>query len=572
MTIILICGIVAICGDGGAAVMESVLKLGLLTRRRWLVRLPLLAGMLMISAPVLMLLAVASLPGLGAGSAADPQGVSLAHLLVTVLPRYALNSLLLSLLVLVVVLIIGVGCAWLIAAYEFPLRGVFHWALVLPLALPSFVVAYAYTDFDAGVAAWRWLIGVLAPLDQGRAFVGVLSSAGNLVAAALVLGLVLYPYVYLLARAAFEERSPSLAEAALSLGESRWQAWYAVVWPIARPAVVAGCALVLMETLADFGTVAYFAVDTFTAGIYRAWQSLGDRIGAARLALSLLVLVVLLTATERRQRRRMRFFARGRNNAARTSLLGASRWFAALACLVPLFFGLLLPLGLLAHAWIESGDGIDARIWQWAANSAMLAACATLAIVPTTLLVAYGMRLMPGPRARFATGLVCSGYAVPGLVLAIGLLAIVGWVDRLLGANVFSGTIVAVVYAYSVRFFAIGYQSVEAGLTRISPSMDQSARSLGASGWETLRLVHWPLLRASVSIASILVFVDCLKELPATLVLRPLNFDTLSVVAYQYASDERLPQAAAPALMIALVSLLPVLLLSLYKPRIARGS
>ena len=531
-------------------------------RQGWLMRLPLLAGILMISAPVLMLMAVASLPSLGSAA----QGIGLAHLLLTVLPGYALNSLLLSLLVLAIVLVIGVGCAWLIAAYDFPFRGFFHWALVLPLALPSFVVAYAYTDFDTGTVAWRWLSSALAPFGLSRA----IGNAGNLVAAASVLGLVLYPYVYLLARTAFEERSPSLAEAALSLGESPWRAWRSVVWPVARPAVVAGCTLVLMETLADFGTVAYFAVDTFTAGIYRAWQSLGDRVGAARLALSLLLLVVVLTTTERQQRRRMRFFARGRISAPRQPITGASASLATIACIMPLCFGLLLPLGLLARAWIQSGDGIDPRLLQWAGNSALLAVSATLAIVPTTLLVAYGMRLMPGPRARLATGLVCSGYAVPGLVLAIGLLAIFGWVDRLLGSSVLSGTIVAVVYAYSVRFFAIGYQSVEAGLSRISPSMDQSARSLGASGFETLRLVHWPLLRSSIAIASLLVFVDCLKELPATIVLRPFNFDTLSVVAYQYASDERLPQAAAPALMIALVSLVPVILLSLYKPRFSR--
>jgi iron(III) transport system permease protein len=484
----------------------------------------------------------------------------LTHLLSTVLPRYVLNSVALVLVVTAMVLLIGVGCAWLIAAYDFPGRRFFRWALVLPLALPSFVVAYAYNDFNWLASVSRWAkahLGVTIPR---------IGDWGNVIAAGVVLALVLYPYVYLLARTAFEERSPSLGEAALSLGIRRASAWWRVVWPIARPSIAAGCALVIMETLADFGTVAYFAVDTFTAGIYRSWQSMGDKTTAARLALLLMGFVLILTSLERSQRARMRYFARGRSDAPRLRLQWPQAALALLACLTPLVFGLLLPLLLLTLSWLDAGAQLSARLFGWALNSAMLAALATVLIIPATLLAAYGLRLMPGPRARWLTTLACSGYALPGLVLAIGLLSFVGMVDRLIGFSLLSGTLVAVVYAYSVRFFSIGYQSIESGLTRINPSMEQSASSLGLNSAETLRKVHWPLLRSSVAIASLLVFVDCLKELPATLVLRPFNFDTLSVVAYHFASDERLGEAAAPALLIALVSLLPVLVLSVYRP------
>lgn len=532
--------------------MQPSLSVLGLPRRRWVVRLPVLFGAIMIAAPMLLLLAVALGPGGVEGQ--------LTHLVATVLPRYLLNSLLLVALVTAMVLVIGVGAAWLVAAYEFPGRAAMRWVLVLPLALPSFVVAYAYTDFAMTQSLFRRLAAVLP------AAWALSSDTTNLLAASAVLALVLYPYVYLLARTAFEERSPSLSEAALSLGATGFTAWWRVVWPIARPSVAAGCALVVMETLADFGTVSYFAVDTFTAGIYRSWQSMGDKVTAARLALLLMVFVLVMTALERRQRRRMRYFARGRVDAARRNLDGPRGWAATLLCLLPVFFGLLLPLALLAQAWVESGVGWNPRLLEWAANSALLAGMATVLIVPATVLAAYGLRLLPGPRAQWLTGIACSGYALPGLVLAIGLLSFVGTVDRVLGMALLGGTLAAVVYAYGVRFFSIGYQSIESGLTRINPSMEQSARSLGLSATQTLAQVHWPLLRSSIATAALLVFVDCLKELPATLVLRPFNFDTLSVVAYHFASDERLGEAAAPALMIALVSLVPVLVLSLYRP------
>ncbi len=484
---------------------------------------------------------------------------SLVHLATTVLPRYVWTSALLVCIVLSVVLTLGVSCAWLVAAYDFPGRGWLQAALMMPLALPAFVIAYAYTD----------ALDVSGPVQTAlRGWLGVtvgefrLPDIRSVPGAGVVLGLALYPYVYMLARTAFAERSASLSEAARSLGLSPLQAWWRVVWPVARPSVAAGCALVLMETLADFGTVSYFAVDTFTAGIYRAWQGLGDKVTAARLAIVLLAVVGVLIWLERRQRLRMRYFGRGGRPAPRRALGRAQGMLVAVFCAAPFALGFVLPLLLLVRAWLASGAALDLRLVDWMLNTATLAALATLVTVPLALLGAYLGRLAAHRIVSGALALACAGYAMPGVVLGVGLLSWIGAVDRALGAVVLGGSIVAVVYAYLVRFFSVAFQGLESGLARISPSMDQSARSLGRSPAGVLREIHWPLLRPSLATAGLLVFVDCLKELPATLVLRPFDFDTLAVVAYHFAADERLGEAAGPALLIALVGSVPVLLLA----------
>jgi iron(III) transport system permease protein len=343
--------------------------------------------------------------------------------------------------------------------------------------------------------------------------------------------------------------------------------WLRVTWPVARPAVVAGVTLVMMETLADFGTVSFFAVDTFSAGIYRAWQGLGDRIAAARLSMALLVAVLLLVWLERRQRGRMAFHARSSRPAQPRRLTGLPAFAAFVACLTPVAFGFILPSLLLLRAWQAEGGALDARVFAWAGNTAILSTLAVALVVPLALGLAYAVRSVA---ARWMSTLVAvagSGYAVPGIVLGVGLLSVIGAVDRLAalgsaGGLLLGGTAVAVVYAYCVRFFAVAQHGLDASLKRISPSMDASARTLGAGQMEVLRRVHWPLLRPSVATAALLVFVDCLKELPATLVLRPFNFDTLAVVAYNFAADERLGEAALPALVIVLVGLLPVTILA----------
>jgi len=519
----------------------------------------------LVVAPVLAVLWLAMLP---APAESGAMGEALAHLFGTVLPRYAVTTAKLALAVLAVVLVIGVSCGWLVAAYEFPGRRALAWMLVLPLSTPAFVMAYAYTDFFASFGPLQTQLRRLTGWKVGEYW---FPDVHSWPAAGLFLGLALYPYVYLLARAAFAERSPSLVEAARSLGLSERRAWWRVTWPSVRPAVAAGCALALMETLADFGTVAYFSVDSFTAGIYRAWQGLGDRTGAARLAVMLLTLVLVLLALERGQRGRMRFDARNPRPAPRRVLRGAAAWRATLACAAPVVLGFALPALLLALAWHGGGAPWDARMPRWIANTSLLAAVGAAVVLPVALVAAYSARVAASPVLRGALMLTNTGYALPGVVLGVGLLVLSGWFDRLLApltgwlgvpALLAGGSVAAIVYAYAVRFFPVAFQGIESALARISPSMDHSARSLGRRPLEVLREVHWPLMRRSVGATALLVAIECLKELPATLVLRPFDFDTLAVVTYQFASDERLAEAALPALLIVLVGTLPVLWLS----------
>jgi len=508
-------------------------------------------GALMTAAPVLVLLLLALTPQGGADT--------LMHLMGTVMPRALLGSLLLASMVAVFVLIVGVGTGWLVAAYDFPGRDTLAWALMLPLAMPAFVMAYAYTDFlDTSGPLQTWLRSVTGWSVRGYWFPDIRSLPG----AALCLGLALYPYVYLLARTAFADRPASLGEAARALGLSPRAAWWRVVWPVARPAVAAGTALVLMETLADFGTVSYFGVDTLTSAIYRAWQSMGDRVAAARLALALLAAVGLLVWLERWQRGRMRFAVKAPRPAARERLHGARAWRCMIWAMLPVLAGFVLPAALLVRAWWSAEASLDARLPGWLWHSLVLAGLAASLILPVALVTAYAARVLGGRAVRLAVALACAGYALPGVVIGVGLLVLVGWVDRALGVLLLGGTIATVVYAYGVRFFSIGYHGIESALARISPSMDQSARSLGAAPLEVLGRVHWPLLRPSLAAAGLLVTVDCLKELPATLVLRPFDFDTLAVAAYHFAADERLAEAAPPSLLIVLLGLVPVLLLS----------
>ena len=489
---------------------------------------------------------------------------ALAHLVSTVLPRYALTSVLLVLQVAACVLLLGVGAGWLVAAYAFPGRRVLEIGLILPLAMPAFVLAYAYTDFlDTSGPLQGWLRAATGWSIGEYWFPPVRSLPG----AALFLALALYPYVYMLARNAFAERGESLGEAARSLGLPAPLVWWRVTWPVARPAVVAGLTLVTMETLADFGTVNFFAVDTFSAGIYRAWQGLGDRSAAARLSLVLLAAVLLLVWVERRQRGRMAFHSRGTRPARPRRLHGVAAWTATVACATPVVLGFVLPTVLLLSAWWGQGASLDARLLRWAANTGLLSALAVVVVVPLALGLAYAVRQVSSRWVGALATVSGAGYAVPGIVLGVGLLAVIGAIDRLAawgtGAGMLvGGTAVAVVYAYCVRFFAVAQHGLEASLKRIGPSMDASARTLGAGPFEMMRRVHWPLLRPSIATAALLVFVDCLKELPATLVLRPFNFDTLAVVAYNFAADERLAEAALPSLMIVAVGLLPVTVLA----------
>ncbi len=497
-------------------------------------------------------------------------GETWAHLWATVLPEILLNTLGLCLGVGVGVMVCGVGPAWLVTMHDFPGRRFFEWALVLPLAVPAYVMAYTYTDLLQFVGPVQTALREGMTWKRGDYWFPEVRSLGG---AIVMFSAVLYPYVYLLARTAFLERAGGMLEAARSLGLSAWGSFFHVSLPLARPAIVAGTALALMETLADYGTVAYFGVPTFTTAIYRTWFSLGDRIAAAQLSAALLAFVVLVLVLEQKSRGRARFHNTTvrQNKATGARLAPLAAWGAVAACALPLIVGFILPASLLLKMALTEGDAqFGLRFFELARNSFSLAALTAAIAVALALLLAYAARLEKGMATRLINRSVGLGYAVPGSVIAVGVLIPVTRLDNWLAAQwmaltgsnpglLLTGGISALVFAYLVRFLAIALQTVEASLGKITRSMDEAARSLGTGQADLLRRVHLPLLRGSVLTAGLLVFVDVMKELPATLVMRPFNFDTLATQAYTLASDERLAEASTAALAIVAVGILPLI-------------
>jgi iron(III) transport system permease protein len=501
-----------------------------------------------------------------------PAGETWAHLAGTVLSEYVSNTLWLVLWVGIGVTVTGVATAWLTTLCRFPGRGFFEWALILPLAMPAYVMAYAYTDFLQFAGPLQsWLREAMGWGPKDYWFPEVRSLGG----AAVIFTFVFYPYVYLLARAAFLEQAAGMIEAGRSLGYGPWRSFFRLVLPLARPGIAAGVALALMETLADFGTVAYFALPTFTTGIYRAWLSLGDRVAAAQLAAALLGFVVLVLLVERLSRGRARFDDRSvRRHLVPHRLRGWPAIAAVLACAVPLLAGFVLPAAILLDLSIFGGDfELGARYFRLVINSVSLAAITAACAVALALPIAYAARAGSSLLGAVAHRLASLGYAVPGAVIAVGVLipvtrldhALADGLQSLFGISVgllLTGGIAALVYAYLVRFLAVALQSVEAGLSKITPSMDDAARSLGTRPAGILLRVHAPLLMPSLMVAGLMVFVDVMKELPATFMMRPFNFDTLAVHTYNLASDERLSELAAPALTIVVAGMVPLVILS----------
>lgn len=535
---------------------------------------------LALAALVVALLAAAPIASVWAKLFAGGTGGTWSHLAATVLPEYIANTLWLCLGVGSGVVLIGVSTAWLVTMHDFPGRRLFEWALVLPLAVPAYVMAYTYTDLLQFVGPVQTGLRETFGWQKGDYWFPDVRTLGGAIA---MFTFVLYPYVYLLARTAFLERASGMLEVGRSLGLGAWGSFFRISLPLARPAIAAGTALALMETLADYGTVAYFAVQTFTTGIYRAWFSLGDRVAAAQLSAALLGFVVLVLLLERMSRSRARFHnttGRNRPHPGRR-LSGAAAAGAILACAVPLLLGFLLPAGILLEMALTEGDAqFGARFAQLAGNSFTLAAFTALLATGFAVLLAYAARMSQGRWTHWMNRIVGLGYAVPGSVIAVGVLIpvtrldnwLAQWVASWSGTNpglLLTGGIAALVYAYLVRFLAIALQTVEASLAKITPSMDDAARSLGLGQGATLKRVHLPLLRGSLLTAGLLVFVDVMKELPATLVMRPFNFDTLATQAYTLASDERLAEASTAALAIVAVGVLPLIAVS---RQIAKGS
>lgn len=503
----------------------------------------------------------------------QPSGEVWRHLVATVLADYITNSLLLMIGVGCGTLLLGVTTAWLTSRYRFPGARLFSWALLLPLAMPAYIIAYTYTgmlDFSGPLqSALRDQFG----WSYGDYWFPEIRSIGG---AVTMLSLVLYPYVYLLVRAAFLEQSLGAIEVSRSLGAGPWRTFLQVALPLARPAVITGLSLALMETLADFGTVQYFGVDTFTTGIFRTWFGLGDSAAAAQLSALLLLFLFSLILLERWSRRQARYHQSGQRwrTPPRQPLSRGRGIVALILCLLPLLFGFLLPAGqLLIWAWRSASHSVDLQFVTLTLNSLALAATAALLTLLLALLLAYGRRLRGGWAVHSSLQIAGLGYAVPGTVIAVGVMLPFAWIDNTLdgwlrsqfgisSGLLLSGTLVALLFAYAVRFLAVSLNAVEGGLGRIRPTMDDAARSLGLRPLQVLRQIHFPLLRGTALTALLLVFVDVLKELPATLILRPFNFNTLAVRAYELAADERLADAAPAALMIVVAGIGPVILLS----------
>ena len=495
------------------------------------------------------------------------------HLYDTVLTEYIINSITLVFGVSIGVLLLGVSTAWLTSLCNFPGKKWFVWTLLLPLAMPAYIIAYTYTGMFDFAGPIQTSLRELTGWGYREYWFPEIRSLGG---AITMLSLVLYPYVYLLARASFLEQSVCVLEVSRSLGCGPWCSFYRVALPLARPAIVAGLSLSLMETLADYGTVSYFGIGVFTTGIFRTWFGLGDESAAAKLAALLLLFVFTLIVIERASRKKLRYHHT--SNKYRKldvyQLKGIYALSAFIICFIPVFFGFLLPgVQLFYWAVITFKEMVDTSFITLTVNSLMLAAVASILSLLLALLLAYGKRLLNKKSVTSAVSISSMGYAIPGTVIAVGIIIPFAWFDNIIDTFmrdnfnvstglILSGTVFAVLFAYIVRFLAVSVQTVESGLGKIKYSMDDAARSLGYTPIETLRKVHIPLMKGTILTSLLIVFVDVLKELPATLILRPFNFNTLAVRAFELASDERLADSSSAAIMIVLVGLIPVILLS----------
>lgn len=492
------------------------------------------------------------------------------HLMSTTLPRYMLNTLILGLSVAVLAAAVGTGSAWLVTMYRFPGARALEWLLLTPLAIPAYVGAYALVDFLEysgpvqtglrGIFGWENARDYWFPEIRSRW------------AAVMVLTAALSPYVYLLTRQAFREQSGGVYEVARALGSGAFGRFFRVGLPLARPAIAAGGAIVMMETLADFGTVDFFAVQTLTTGIFTTWLEMGNAGGAAQIAMVILGLVLVLTALEKVSRRKSRFYQleRQRRPVDRITLTGLKGWLATLACVIPFAVGFVLPVSVLGwHAVMNAEGWLAPGLLRALGHTITVGGIAAVVTVLAALFLVYGVRLTGARAPRYLLPVSTVGYAAPGAVLAVGILiplavidnwqadtilALTGWDPGL----VLTGTAFAVIYAYAVRFFAIAQNATDAAMERVSPSLPMAARSLGRSAGGALREVYVPLIRGSVGTALLLVFVDCVKELPATLLLRPFNYNTLSTRVYEKASLEQIGEAAPAAILVILVGLVAV--------------
>jgi iron(III) transport system permease protein len=541
--------------------------------RRWLVGSGIIA--------VFVLLPVAALAIIAAGGSATLW----LHIVANVLPSALPTTIVLLVGVAVIVITVGTGSAWLVTAYDFPGRRILDWALLLPLAVPTYVVAFAYLDLLHPIGPIQGAIRAILGIDSPRDF--RLPDIRSMTGAILLFGLVLYPYVYLATRALFLMQAAGCIEAARTLGAGRSRVFFRIALPLARPAIAVGTALALMETLNDVGASQFLGIRTLTISVYSTWVNQADVAGAAGLALFMLAVVVALVGIERWARRRQRYAAATqRNNPPEPRTLSGARAIAAIMLGgFPVLFGFLLPVGYLAFAAAARVGfaGFSGDLIRETVNTLTVSGIATIVAVAAGLVVAYAARINDGRTSAGLARAASVGYALPGTVLALGVLIPAATLDNAINATAHEvlgvstgllliGSGAALVYAYAVRFLAIPTGGIEAGLSRVPRSLDQSARTLGRTATGAFTAIHWPLLRPAVAAAAILVFVDCMKELPATLLLRPLNFETLATHLYGEAVRGTHESGVVAALLIVLAGLLPVIVLARFSGSALRGA
>ncbi len=537
-------------------------RFGPLSDGPWAIGALLIAAIVMM--PVVSVLLIALMPGENVW----PQ------LLSTTLPRYARNTLILGAGVGLLTATIGTLSAWMVTMYRFPGARILSWALMLPLAIPAYVGAYALVDFLEYAGPLQGALRALFGWHSARDY--WFPEIRSMWAAILVLSAALYPYVYLLVRAALIEQSGATYDVARALGAGPVARFFRVGLPLARPAIAAGVAIAMMETVSDFGTVAHFSVQTLTTGIFTTWLEAGNRAGAAQIASIVLLAAMLLLGLEKRARGRTRFYHLSRRHRA-IEPLALHGWRAALAfglCLLPFLIGFALPVGVFAMHALDQGAGwLDRDLLHALGNTLLVGGSAAAATVAGALFMVYGIRLSGRALPRLLMPVTAVGYAVPGAVLAVGILLPLSRLDHLLADALealsgrpwpllLTGSAFAIVLAYFVRFFAIAQGALDSAFGRVPPSLPLAARALGQGPTGVLRRIYVPLIRGSVGTALLLVFVDSVKELPATLLLRPFNFNTLATRVYEKASLEQIGEASPAALMVIAVGLVAVVLLA----------
>ena len=490
------------------------------------------------------------------------------HILHELVPTYALNTLWLLIGVGIITIIIGVGTAWLVSMFRFPGRNLFRWALIMPIAIPAYINGFSWAGMLDYTSPLYTFLRNNFGLDTGTfLFFDIMSLPG----AIFILSISFYPYVYLITRAYFQTQSATLFEVGASLGHGPWRRFFHTALPLGRPAIVAGVSLALMEVLNDYGVASYYGVDTFTTGIFSAWFAFSDITSAMKLSGYLMIFVFVLIFAERSQRGQMRYGMQGirKHGLEPAQMKGFTATLATLACSIPLLAGFILPAIMLLW-WSAQTFSlvVDAGFWTLLRNSFFLAGTASVVVVAAAIFIAYTARSYKNKIVQTLARITTLGYAIPGAVVAVGVLIPFLWLDNRLiqlpSVNTFiiTGTWLALIYAYLVRFMAVGYNSIDSGMEKIPVSMDEAARSLGMQHGKVLRKVHFPLLTGAALSAFLLTFIDVLKELPLTLILRPFNFDTLAIRAFEFASDERVAEAAPYALVIVLTGMIPVLLLN----------